>query len=789
MLKNYLKTAFRHLLRNRTTTVINIGGLALGTSIAILIGLWVHDELTFNQYHKNYDRISQVYKWSGQQWLPYPLAVELKQNYRTPFRDIVTTLPPFGNALAAGDNVFTLNGQYVEAGFPKMFTLDMIEGNWDGLKDPFSIILSESTARTFFGNEPALDKVIKVNDKNEVKVTGVYRDLPHHSEFHEVKYFLPWGLALINDPAMNSYGWDNHFVFVYTELLPGVTLEQAGANIVDSEMNVIRNLDYMKEEAAENTRIWLHPMSKWHLHSDFDSNGPMQFVYLVSAIGIFVVLLACINFMNLATARSEKRMREVGVRKAIGSLRHQLVGQFYCESFLVVSISFIGALLIASIFLPAFNELSAKQITMPWTSIGFWTTGVASMTIIATLAGSYPALYLSSFKPSVVLKGQASAGRAASFFRRMLVTVQFTVSIVLIIATIVVYKQIIFAKDREVGYTRSSLLMIPARAYSSKYETIRRELLNSGVVENVAAAGGQITSAWSQGGGFTWEGKTVDPPAVGTLEVTQPFGRTIGWEIIAGRDFDENIISDSSAFVINETAAKMMGFADPVGRIVHWKSKWHGNVDKDFRVIGVIRDMVMKSPYDKTMPQVFYLSDWIGTMHVRLADNVSTSEAVKKIERLCKSIAPEAPFDFNFADADYDKKFAYEERVGKLATVFSVLAILISCLGLFGMALFMTERRTKEIGIRKVVGASVFGLWKLLSTEFVVLVGLSFVIAVPIAWFSLGAWIENFVYRTDISWQVFAGAGFGSVAVTLLTVSVQLLKAAHRSPIHSLKTE
>jgi ABC-type antimicrobial peptide transport system permease subunit len=275
---------------------------------------------------------------------------------------------------------------------------------------------------------------------------------------------------------------------------------------------------------------------------------------------------------------------------------------------------------------------------------------------------------------------------------------------------------------------------------------------------------------------------------VGTLDVTHAFGKTIGWEIIAGRDFDESIVSDSSAFVINETAARMMGFTDPIGEVVYWKSKWH-QVDKDFRIIGVIRDMVMKSPYDKTMPQVYYLRNFVSTIHVRLSENVIASEAVKKIGQVCKSIAPEAPFDFNFADADYDRKFAYEERVAKLATVFAVLAIIISCLGLFGMALFMTERRTKEIGIRKVVGASVAGLWKLMSTEFVVLVGLSFVIAVPIAWYGLATWMENFIYRTDISWQVFAAAGLGSVSVTLLTVSFQLLKAANRSPVESLKTE
>ena len=796
MLINYLKTGFRHLSRNRVSTVINVGGLALGMAIAILIGLWVNDEFTFDQYHQKHERIAQVYKWSAQKWLPYPLALELKQNYHQSFKSIVTANPIYDHILSAGEDQVAVAGQFAEPELPEILTLEMIEGSRDGLRDPHSIMLSESIARSLFGNTSAIDQLMRVDNKLDVRVTGVYKDLPHHSSFNEVKFFTPWDLYIIDKPWVPEAGWDNHFVFVYVELLPNITFEQVAPLIAEAELKVIRDIDYMKKEASENQHVWLQPMSRWHLHSTFDSrtgtfsDGPVQFVYLVTAIGIFVLLLACINFMNLTTARSEKRMREVGVRKAIGSLRSQLVGQFYSESFIVVFFAFFVANVLALLFLPSFNMLAGKQMEFPFASMQFWFAGLALTIVTGILAASYPAIYLSSFRPAVVLKGRATSGKLASFFRRILVTVQFTVSISLIIATIAVYKQISFAKDREVGYTRDGLLMVPGRSMSmAKFETLRAEILKTGVAMEVSSAGGKVTSAWSQGGGFVWPGK--DPsvnPTFGTLRVDQHFGKTVGWKIIAGRDFDETFGSDSSSLVINEAAAKAIGIIDPVGETIHWESKWHF-MNKDFKIIGVVSNLMMKSPYDNVMPAVFYLEDHVGYVHIRLNDSYSTQEALSKIELAFRKVVPDLPYQYQFADDDYNTKFAYEERVGKLATVFAALAVVISCLGLFGMAVFMTERRTKEIGVRKVVGASVFSIWKLMSAEFVVIVALSFVIAAPLSWYGLSQWMQNFTYRTDISWEIFLAAGSGSLLITLATVSFQLLKAAHRSPVQSLKSE
>jgi len=802
MLQNYLRTGFRHLSRNKISTVINVGGLALGMAIAILIGLWVYDEFTFDEYHSKHERLAQVHKGTAQKWLPYPLALELKENYHQSFKSIATTTSVYDHILSAGNEQVAVPGQFVEPSFPGMLTLEMIEGSTDGLRDSHSIMLSQSTARLLFSDNRAIDQLVRIDNNLDVKVTGVYKDLPHNSSFNDIKFLSPFELYVTDNPWMSEAGWDNHFLWIYAELLPALTFEQVAPLIAESEIKVIRNLDYMKEEAGSNRQVWLHPMDQWHLHSTFDPNtgtfskGPVQFVYMVTAIGIFVLLLACINFMNLTTARAEKRLKEVGIRKSIGSLRSQLVGQFYSESFIIVVIAFVIAMVLAGIFLPAFNDLSAKQLRLPFATPVFWIAGLALIVVTVVLAASYPAIYLSSFRPAVVLKGKITSGKSASFFRRMLVTIQFTVSILLIIATIVVYKQIVFAKNREVGYSRNGLLMIPVRnmgagrgMYSAKFETVRNEILKTGVAREVSSAGGMVTQAWSQGGGFEWAGK--DPsftPTFGALGIDQRFGRTVGWKIANGRDFEEGLVSDSSALIINEAAAKVIGMIDPVGEVVHWKSKWH-LMNKDFRIIGVVNNLVMKSPYDPVMPAVFYLRDFVGSVHVRLNDNANMTEALKKVEQAFRKAVPDQPFEYRFADDEYNKKFAYEERVGKLASVFAVLAIVISCLGLFGMAVFMTERRTKEIGVRKVVGASVFSLWGMMSKEFMILVGLSFVIASPLAFYGLNRWMESFIYRAEISWDVFLLTGIGSAGLTLATVSWQLLRAAHRNPVHALKSE
>jgi ABC-type antimicrobial peptide transport system permease subunit/AraC-like DNA-binding protein len=808
MFKINLKIAWRNLVRNKASSFINIGGLAVGMAVTMLIGLWIWDELSFNKYHRNYDGIVQIMQkekhlgtlhiWDH---MPYRLINELKTNYQGDFKHLITATEANNYYLSQGENKMGEKGQYIEAAAPEMLTLKMLSGSWAALNDPHSILLSASAAKRLFGNADPMDKTVKVSSTYDVhnttdlKVTGIYEDLPQNTQFHETQFFMPWDLYAAADPRLASMAWDDHRFLIYAEFRPGADPDKVSANIKDAELKVIRYLDDMKQEVVATPEILLNPMKNWHLYSNFKDGvadkGSIRFVWIVGIIGCFVLLLACINFMNLSTARSEKRAAEVGIRKAIGSARGQLISQFFSESLLVALLAFMIALLMALLALPLLNDLSAKEIAMPFSNLWFWSACLGFILFTGLLAGLYPALYLSSFQPVKVLKGAFRAGRMASLPRKVLVVVQFTVSIVLIICTIIIYNQLIFGKDRAVGYSRDGLVIVPMQSvdYQGKQDVLRNELKNTGAVAEVAESESPVTAISSNNGGFTWKGKEPNlEEKFGTLTVTAEYGKAIGWQFKDGRDFSKGSVADSSGFVINEAAAKYMGLKSPVGETIHWKSKWN-NVDKDYRIIGVIKNMVMESPYDAIKPAVFRLGGNPNWIFIRINPQMSVSNALPKIAGIFKKIVPSVPFTYSFADEDYAKKFAAEDKIGKLTKFFSALAIFISCLGLFGMATFMAEQRTKEIGVRKVMGASVFGLWRLLSSDFMTLVMISFVIAAPVSWYFMAKWLQGYPYRTPISWWVFAVTGVGALVITLLTVSYQSIKAALANPVKSLKTE
>lgn len=807
MLKNYFKIGFRNLTRSKGYSAINIGGLSIGMCVAILIGLWVYDELSFNRYHKNYDRIAQMMKtgieedgtpWAGGFSLAYPLVNELRSNYSSNFTHIVEALQPGEHILTAGSNKLMAMGQFMATGAPEMLTLDMIHGTRRGLKDPYSLLLCESTARNLFGNVDPVGKIMTINSDVSVMVTGVYRDIPHNNQFHYLKFIAPWELAMILNPWISNQNWKNHFLHIYCEIAPGKTFDQVMTNIGPSLSRAIQGAPDLQELINQKPKITLVPMEDWHLRSSFSwpnrgraDTGPARFVWLVGIIGVFVLILACINFMNLSTARSEKRAREVGIRKSMGSLRHQLICQFFAESYVVVLFASVLSLLLAYVALPLFNQLSAKEISFPWSNGWFWLFTCAFILITGLLSGSYPALYLSSFNPIKTLKGTFRTGKLASLPRKVLVVVQFAVSVTLIISTIVVYKQITYAKDRPVGYTRDGLLLIQKKSadFYGKTEVLRSELKRSGMVEEIAESGGKVTGVWSNNSGFTWEGK--DPALeenFGTLGVSVEYGRTIGWQFIDGRDFSDAIASDSSAVVINESAARIMGMPNIVGQSLHWKNE-NWRTDKDFHVVGVIRDMVMNSPFKSALPTIFLLRPSLHVINVRIRPGVNTAVALDTIEKIFTKVIPSAPFDFEFADEAYGQKFAAENKIASLASVFSVLAIFISCLGLFGLASFVAEQRTKEIGIRKVIGATIYNLWTMLSIDFVVMVIISGVISIPLAWFGLSSWLEQYEYRIVMSWWIFALSITGAVVVTIATVSFQAIRVARMNPAQSLRSE
>ena len=808
MFKNYFKTAWRNLLKNKVHSFINISGLSIGMAVAILIGLWIWDELSFNKYHRNYSRIAQIMTRGRDvkdgpyvnNSLQYPLATELQTNYKDNFKHVIRASWIQDHILSVGDKKLSAKGQFMDAGAPEMFTLKMLKGNWNGLHDPYSIMLSSSLAKALFGNADPMGQIVMMGNKTNVKVTGVYNDLPVNSQFNIVKFFSPWDLwvaenSWIKERATND--WRNHFLRLYAEIRTGTNFKTVTDNIKGVELQNIRNLENFKEDVARNPQLFLLPMSDWHLQP-IDRKGviddkPVRMVWLVSTIGLFVLLLACINFMNLSTARSEKRAKEVGIRKTIGSMRRQLIYQFFSESFLVVLFSFVWSCLIVSLLLPWFNDLSAKEMILPWNNFYFWLISVGFIFITGLLAGSYPALYLSSFKPIKVLKGTFRTGRLAAIPRKALVIMQFTVSVALIISTIVVFRQLQFAKDRPVGYDREGLIMLDMRSndFYGKYDLIRTELINTGVVSDMSQSMGKPTEVVSGNDGFEWKGKDPNKnESFGTLAVTHEHGKTVGWQFIAGRDFSRTFASDSSGVVINEAAAKYMELQHPVGETITWK--WRDKSPVPYTILGIIKDVVMRSPYEPVEPTMFFvkaLNGGVSCINMRVKPGIAMNQALPKIEAVFKKLIPSVPFDYQFVDEDYALKFAAEERIGKLAGFFTILAVFISCLGLFGLASFVAEQRTKEVGIRKVLGASAFSLWRLLSNEFVVLVVISLLIAVPVAYYFMRNWLQDYQYRAPLSWWIFAFAGAAALLITLLTVSFQAIKAALTNPVKSLRSE
>lgn len=795
MLRNYFKIAFRNLIKQKGYSFINIAGLATGMAVAILIGLWIWDGLTYNTYHSNYNKIAQVWQHNvyngevqSQVSNPYVMGEEIRNKYGSDFKYVLQATWNFTRILTVGEKKFNKDGYYFEPEVTEMLSLKMLKGTRDGLKDPYSILLSESLAKTYFGDADPMNQVMRIDNKYDVKVTGVYEDLPYNTFFRNMNYVLPWSLYLISNDWIKKMDnpWGSNFTQTFVQLADHANMEAVSEKIRDVKLNQLKD----EGERKYKPEVFLHPMSKWYLYSEFqngkNTGGRIDQIWLFGTIGVFVLLLACINFMNLSTARSEKRAKEVGIRKSIGSVRSQLVSQFFSESLVVAFISFLVALLAVQLILPMFNQVADKRLTMPWGSSTFWLAGVAFSLFTGLVAGSYPALYLSSFNPVKVLKGTFRVGRFASLPRKVLVVVQFTVSVILIIGTVIVFRQIQFAKDRPIGYDRSGLvqMFMITQEIHKHFDAVRNELKSSGAILEMAESGSPPTQVWNTNGGFEWKGKdpalAIDFP---NNSVTFDYGKTIGWEFVEGRDFSPEHATDSSAFVINEAAAKFLGFKNPVGEELKWN-------DKSYTIIGIVKDMVVESPYEPARASLFHISKDDGNVIlIKLNPSKGSHESIEKIKSICEKYNPEAPFEYQFVDQEYDRKFQGEERIGKLASFFAGLAIFISCLGIFGLASFVAEQRAKEIGVRKVLGASVFGLWKMLSGDFVFLVLLSLLLAVPLSYYFMDSWLTKYQYRTEIAWWIFVAAGVGALSITLATVSYQAIKAALANPVNSLRTE
>jgi putative ABC transport system permease protein len=794
MFKNYFTTAWRNLVKNKIYSGINIFGLAAGMAVAMLIAFWIWDELTYDKYHTHHKQLAQVMttfigddgKVGTGEAVCMPIAPELRTKYGSDFKNISMASWNFGHVLAMGEKKITATGMWVESNFPSMFSCRMLKGDINALTDPSTILINATLAKTFFGDDDPIGKMIRLDNKDNYKIAGVFEDFPRNTSLHDTKLFLPWKKYITTEQWLKDAAteWNNHSWQAFVQVNDNIDMDKETQKIKDVVM-VHKNA---KTEGKEQAVLF--PVDKWRLY-EFENGkitgGRLQFIWLFLIIGVFVLLLACINFMNLSTARSEKRAKEVGIRKTVGSVRRQLVGQFLSESVLVAFVSFLFAIIFVVLLLPLFNNLADKSVGLPWTSPVFWFLALAFTFITGLISGSYPALYLSKFEPIKVLKGTFRVGRFASLPRKILVVVQFTFSVALIIGTIIVFNQVQYAKNRPVNYRSEGLITVSMSTPDlyGHYDALRSDLLATGVVDNMAESSSPTTNVWSNQIGYNWEGKDPNTlPSFGTIAVTEDFGKTIGWQIKKGRDFSKDFATDSLGMILNEAAEKLVGMkVDIVGQTIDFD-------EKKYHVLGVIKDMIMQSPYKPVTPTIFFYNrNWANVITVAIKQGTPVKTALGKIETVFKKYNPSAPFDYTFNDEDYSKKFSDEQRIGKLATFFTVLAIFISCLGLFGLASFVAEQRKKEIGVRKVLGASTYNLWQMLSREFALLVMISCFIAIPLAWYYLHQWLQHYEYRAPISLWIFIVSGIGALVITLITVSFQAIKAALANPVKSLRTE
>ena len=784
MFKNFLKIAYRNLLRNKGFSAINIAGLTVGMASALLILLWIQNEVSYDKFHKNKDYLYEAWNRGTfnnklQCWHSTPkiLGPTLKQEYpeiadvaRTNNQWFVTTV---------GLKQISCSGLFADPSFLKMFSFPVLQGNAEtALNSVSNVVITQKMAIKMFGTEDAIGKILKI-DKTNFTVSGILKDLPTNTRF-TFEFIMPW--AYMTKLGWDDNYWGNNSVNTYVELKPNAT-----AILVDSK---IKNVTKTHSNGNEQQEVFLHPITKWHLYSNFENGkvvgGRIAIVVTFSIIALFILLIACINFMNLSTARSEKRAKEVGIRKVVGAGKRSLIAQFLGESVLIALISGILSLLLVQLCLPWFDTLAAKELDIPYSNLSFWLVSVLFIVGTGALAGSYPALFLSSFKPVVVLKGSFKRSNAVINPRKVLVVLQFTFAIVLIVSTIIVTQQMKYAQDRDTGYERGQLLYhFLTGDLEKKFTLVKNELLTSGAAVSVTKTSSPLTEGWSDTWGFEWEGKASDDKTdFDIFSEDEGLVKTAGLTIVKGRDMDlASYPTDSLAIVLNESAAKAMNFKDPIGQLIKDDGqKWH--------VVGVIKDFLLRSPYEPTRPMVILGSkSGFNVLNIKLNSTNSTSHNVELVEKIFKTFNPQYPFEYHFVNEQYARKFDDTQRTATLIGIFAALTIFISCLGLFGLAAYMAENRIKEIGVRKVLGASVLTITSLLSREFLALVGISILLATPIAWFFMNIWLHDFQYRIHIEWWVFILAGTLAIVISLATVSYQAIRAAVANPVKSLRTE
>ena len=797
MFTAYFKTTIRNLWRNKSNSFLNIFGLAIGITCAGLIFLWVEDEVNFDTVHKKIDRLyfvrtNQKYEASTfTHWsTPGVLAPAMQQEIPGVANTCRTTEGNTTLLFNVGDKAMYAAGKYVEPSLFSMFTLPFVQGNKESaFAQLHSIVITENAAKKFFGNDKnVIGKSIRVDNKQDYVVTGVLKDIPANSSL-QFEWVAPFQIWFQQSPW--AHVWGNQSISTYVELKPGIS----PASIDKQLYSYVQ-----KREPSSTARPFLFSMKDWRLYDEFvngkkTGGGRIETVRMFSIIAWIIILIACINFMNLATARSEKRSREVGVRKVLGAGKKSLVLRFMGEAILMAMLASLLAVIVMTLILPFFNSLVQKNLQLGLTDPFHILILLLLTFVCGIVAGSYPSLYLSSFNPVFVLKGIQLKSGGAAFVRRGLVVLQFTVSIVLIISTIIIYQQIQHVKSRPLGFDKDNLLQISVQGNMAKnLNAIKQELMNSGEIKSVAESDYSIIYGGNNTDALTWQGK---PPGsrvlISTRSVSSEFMATLGMDLQEGRNLLPTDTVDASAsgmkmnVVITASFAKLMGNGPIVGKTI--------TADMPDApvgtVVGVVNDYVYSNMYGKPDPVLFtpISPESASVLYIRLNSQSNTPKALAQIESILKKFNPGYPFDYRFVDEQFNQMFLNEQLVSKLSRVFAALAIIISCLGLFGLAAYTAERRTKEIGIRKVLGATATSVARLLSKEFIRLAFLSCLIAFPVSWWAMNSWLQEFQYRTNIHWWVFAAAGIGAVMITLLTVSFQAIKAAIANPVKSLRTE
>jgi len=812
MIKNYFKIAWRNFLKNKTFSLINIAGLASGLACFILIALYVADELSYDQYNEKADRIYRINAdiiFGGNNLhmatTADPMGATLKKDYPQ-VEEYTRIYASSGSRLVKKGNTFIneANVAYADSTLFDVFTLPAINGDTKtALNEPNTVVITASTAKKYFGTTDAVGKMLETNDNNSTlyKVTAVIKDIPHNSHFN-------FDMIFSMDNVDYKWGqFTSHNFHTYLLLKPGTDYKELEKKFDDyisryviayvQQFTNVKSMADMKKSGTSMTYS-LMPLKDIHLHSDrfpeLAVNGNIQYVYIFSAVALFVLLLACVNFMNLSTARSANRAKEVGIRKVLGTGKSFLVGQFLTESTLMAFISLLLAVGIAAAVMSYFNELSGKDLAIAdLLKPGYLGLLLLLPVAVGLLAGSYPAFYLSSFKPIAVLKGKLNAGFKRSNLRNVLVVFQFATSIILIVGTIVVYKQLNFIQTKKLGFNKEQVLVVnQTYALGNNTEAFKNEVSKMTGVTGATFATYLPVSNSSRSDNSYSKDAVMDPKnalSAQTWKIDYDYIKTLGMEIVKGRDFSKEFGADSNAVIINETAAKVLGYDDPVGKKIYDNFSTDGvNKIISYNIIGVVKNFNYESLKQDVGPLIFRL----GNRAAATAFKVNTSDIqglVKNIENKWKTMAAGMPFSYQFLDDAFNDMYKEEQRTGKLGLTFAIIAVLIACLGLFGLATYMAEQRIKEIGVRKVLGATVINITSMLSADFVKLVLIASLIAFPVAWWAMNKWLQDFAFRVDISWWVFGIAGFIVLLIALLTVSSQAIKAALSNPVKSLRTE